>query len=236
MINNDLKHANLNRGDEPRMEELHLLNMDFIEHTKKSIGLTYDGKAVLDIGIGSGHMARLFLKKFYNISYTGVDFDNFVNEKINYDFIQANLNNFSDVEKLIFKNTLRFDVVFAFDILEHLVYFKWLLDNIHIVLKENGIVVVGLPIDINLSTKVKLLAGRNVFNPFRSIHGHINLFSYSEVVHELQAVRGLNLLGIRRLGLGYGLYDKKFKLNLLANAFPFLCSRVYLVYQKSVNI
>ena len=137
---------------------------------------------------------------------------------------------------MVFRNTSQFDVIFAFDILEHLVYFSWLLKNIHLMLKENGIVVIGLPIDINLSTKVKLLASRNIFNPFRSVHGHINLFSYSEVKHELQTVHGLNLLGIRRLGLGYGLYDKKFKLNLLANVFPSLCSRVYLVYQKSEHI
>lgn len=236
MVNNDLGLADLNRGDKPAMEELHRLNMEFIEHTKKRIGLTYDGKAVLDLGIGSGHMAHLFLQRFHNVSYTGVDFDNFVKEAINFEFVQANLNNFPDIQKLVFESTSRFDVIFAFDILEHLVYFSWLLNNMHVMLKENGVVIIGLPIDINLSTKVKLLFSGNVFNPFRSIHGHINLFSYSEVTHELQAVQGLNLLGIRRLGLGYGLYDKKFKLNRLADVFPSCCSRVYLVYQKVGHI
>lgn len=219
-----------NQGHNEKMKELHELNIDFLKDNKKYFPKV---SSVLDIGSGSGDMAKLFIKEFNPKHYLALDFDNFLIKQKKIKFYKCNLNNLYEINNFITKFNKKFDCILLFDVLEHIMYFDYLLRNIHKLLKKNGVIIIGLPLDINLSTKLKLLVKNNVFRPFSSVHGHIHLFSYKDVKDNMFDIKNLKLLSTKKCGLGYGLYDKKLHLDFFANISSVLCSRLYLLYKKT---
>jgi 2-polyprenyl-3-methyl-5-hydroxy-6-metoxy-1,4-benzoquinol methylase len=229
-------YEDFNQGLHQEMRVLHEINMDYIKKCVGEMGINLQNSTVLDIGCGSGNMANLLLKEYLLKEYYAVDYDDVIiykNEKIS--MVRLNLNILQEIEKFINTNINRFDVIFLFDVVEHIVYFKYLLLNLNKLLKENGHIIIALPLDINISTKIKLFIKGNLFNPFIGVHGHINLFSYKEIEKEFQQIDKLKLINIRT-GLGYGLYDKKWHLDFLAKYFKSFTSRVYLLYKKKIEI
>jgi len=226
-----VKRNYFNQGYNEPMKILHGRNMDFLNFVVKKFNLNFQDKKILDVGAGSGDMARLFISSFNPKEYTALDFDNFLIFKKNIKFVKSNLNQLSEINNFLNNYKSYFDCILLFDIIEHIVYFDYFLSNIHKLLKPNGCVIIGLPLDINLSSRVKMLFKNNIFSPFNGVHGHINLFSYKDI-SRLRNLKSLKLVISKKCGLGYGLYDEKYHLNLLADLFNGLCSRIYLFYKK----
>lgn len=227
-------HNYFNQGHNSGMLALHNLNINFISQCDEQFKLNLKNNIVnvLDVGCGSGGMASKFIELFIPKSYTCVDFDNFLKPtKERVLFEKVNLNNLSNLDTFIDNNINKYDVIFLFDVLEHVIYFNYIMENINKLLKKDGVVFVGLPVDINFSTKIKMLLFKNIFNPFKSLHGHINLFSFNEIKNEMSNVNSLSLIKLEKTGLGYGMYDK-LGFGFLANIFECLVSRVYLLYIK----
>jgi len=109
---------------------------------------------VLDIGCGSGRIGEILLKKDFRVS--GVDFSEEAVKKAlgrGVHAKQANLD--SGIPES--KNT--FDIVWAGDIIEHVFDPISLIKEAHRVLKPNGAIVLSIPSDVGIVSRVRMLFG-----------------------------------------------------------------------------
>lgn len=113
-----------------------LIRKYFIDRILKSIEISEvkDKERVLDLGCGEAILLKMLLKKNINVNYIGVD----INENIK----KLNFKNAKffvcDITKKLNFDEESFDVVFALDVLEHILDFSKTLDEIHRVLVPNG--------------------------------------------------------------------------------------------------
>lgn len=224
-----MKLSNAHNGISNKMKVLNDLNLEYIDKIKNEYDLNFSGAKVLDIGIGGGYFARKFIKLNNRTQYTGIDIENYLQKDIikRINFVKVDLNHLTDINSFI-KRQIKYDYIFIFDVLEHLIYFHYILQNIYKILSPKGRLIISVPIDINLSTKIKMILNDSAFsNPFLGPHGHINLFSFRQLEVGLRSIKTLEITDIKRCGLGYGLYDKSLHLNILANFSPILCGRAY---------
>lgn len=224
-----MKLFNAHNGISDKMKILNDLNLEYINKTQIKYGLDFTDAKILDIGIGGGYFAQKFIKLNKKVRYTGIDIENYLQKNIikRVDFVKVDLNHLTDINSFIKRQT-KYDYIFIFDVLEHLIYFHYILQNIHKIISPKGRLIISVPIDINLSTKIKMVFNDSAFsNPFFGPYGHINLFSFRQLEAGLKSIKTLEMIDIRRCGLGYGLYDKSLHLNIIANVSPMLCGRVY---------
>ena len=210
-------------------------NLEYIMKIQQKFKLNFSNASILDIGIGGGYLAKKFLKQNKNVKYTGVDIDCYLprETKGKVKLIKADLNHLPVIKK-IFDTQKKYDYIFIFDVLEHLIHFHYILNNMHKLLSKKGFLIMSLPIDINLSTKIRMVFQDSAFsNPFTYSHGHINLFSLRQLESGLRNIKALKVVDLTKCGLGYGLYDKTYHLNMLAKLSPALCGRVYLSLNRT---
>lgn len=226
---------NLNNGLTKEMRILNDLNFDYINKIQAKYQRDFSEAKVLDVGIGGGFLAKKIIKSDKTVEYTGIDIDNYLDKDVRGQvrLIRADLNHLPDVQELI-SSKKGYDYIFMFDVLEHIILFNYLLENIYRILNENGLLIIALPIDINLSTRVKMLLIDSPFtDPFGSVYGHINLFSIRQFQSGFSKIKHLKIVDIKKCGLGYGLFDRRYHLDLIANVIPSLTSRIYVCLQKS---
>lgn len=100
-------------------------------------------KTFLDIGCGNGHLTeRIFMKNF-NADFYGIDMGNGAEraKKKGINAFKADLN---EIDKLKFEDNF-FDIVFAGEIIEHLVDPDRFLEEIYRILEKNGILILSTP-------------------------------------------------------------------------------------------
>lgn len=109
---------------------------------------------VLDIGCGSGRIG----KKMQDLGYqvTGIDFSEEAVKKASEKGVQAKQAN---LDEGIPEQDDSYDVVWAGDIIEHVFDPIGLLKESCRVLKKNGIILVTIPSDVGLVSRVKMLFG-----------------------------------------------------------------------------
>ncbi len=216
------------------MRILNHQNFEYIKKIQKKYQLDFNGVSILDVGVGGGYLAGEIIKENSVVKYIGVDIDNYLekNVKNKVSFVKADLNHLPDVDALL-KTKEKYDYIFIFDVLEHLIYFHHILQNIHTILSPKGKLLISVPIDINLSTKIKMVFQDSSFTtPFASVYGHINLFSFRQFEEGLRNIKTLEIIDINKCGLGYGLYDKTFHLDMWAKLCPMMCGRANLYLRK----
>lgn len=109
---------------------------------------------VLDLGCGSGRIAKKIKEKGYTV--VGLDFSSEAIKKakeLGIDAKQCNL------DEGIPENNDSFDVVWAGDIVEHVFDPIGLLKEASRVLKNNGIILITIPSDVGLLSRIKMLFG-----------------------------------------------------------------------------
>jgi len=125
---------------------------------------------ILDVGCYEAKIKN-FLK---NPDYFGVDADKELVERLRDKKINveaADLNK----EKIPFENE-KFDYIFLFDILEHLINPKDILNKIKPRLNENSRVLVTLPNDYHILNKLRFIFNKNLTKDPFAPYGHLHYF------------------------------------------------------------
>lgn len=115
----------------------------FIDRILKSIEISEikNRDKILDLGCGEGFLLKKLIEKGIDVDYVGVD----INENIKeLKFKNARFYVW-DITKGLNFDTESFDIVFALDVLEHILDFNKLVDEIHRILIPKGKLVVCGP-------------------------------------------------------------------------------------------
>lgn len=141
---------------------------EFNQKVVELIGTLADKNAMmLDMGYGKGNLMRLLKKRgFHNIYGIDPSIDSILQmQKEGFRVYQGSI--FNEIKQEL---KGKFDFVFLFDVLEHLLYPDKAIENISGYLKENGRLLVGVPNYATLFDDDSILV--NQFN-----QEHINYFS-----------------------------------------------------------
>lgn len=109
---------------------------------------------ILDIGCGSGLITKKIQESGYNVE--GLDFSQEAVKKAINNGISAEI---CDLDEGINKNNDKYDVVWAGDIIEHVFDPMGLLREISRVLKKDGILILCIPSDVGIVSRIKILLG-----------------------------------------------------------------------------
>lgn len=121
----------------------------------------YNNLFVLDLGCGTGNLGRYFYQKQSSINYVGVDFSkNRIEEaktfeKSNVQFIK------SDIHEYVGNETVKYDIITLFEVLEHLEEPKQLLDKCKYLLKENGVILASVPHNMPYKAHLQVYTSEN---------------------------------------------------------------------------
>jgi SAM-dependent methyltransferase len=135
----------------------------------------------LDLGCGEGHLYSLLKQQCYDYKYLGLEFSQEQVKKARRDGIpvrRANLN-----EKFPLPNS-SFDIILASEILEHIYDPEFFLEEIHRVLKPDGILFLTTPNIASLGSRLKLLFGIRpaaIDVRVRNTSAHIHGFTISDL-------------------------------------------------------
>ena len=117
------------------------------------------GCSLLDIGCGEGVVAFELQNRGFNVY--GIDFSSVAVKNAKERGVNA-IEYDIDKRAIPFKNNF-FDVVWAGDVIEHVFDPFFLLEEIHRVLKDNGRLILNVPNDFNIYSRIKIfLTGHSV--------------------------------------------------------------------------
>ena len=110
--------------------------------------------SILDIGCGSGKISKELIKKGYQV--TGLDFSEKAVEKARAQGVQARRAN---LDEGIPESNESYDIIWAGDIVEHVFDPIGLLKESARVLKRGGIMLITIPNDVGIVSRLKILFG-----------------------------------------------------------------------------
>lgn len=168
---------------------------------------------VLDIGCGSG----LITKKIQDLGFDveGLDFSEEAVKKTRSNGIDAEI---CDLDEGISKNDNEFDVVWAGDIIEHVFDPINLIKEINRILKKDGILILGIPSDVGLISRIKVLLGQSYQEQMYRRSGfykHHTFFNLSLIKFMLKKAN----LSIKEVEKVLIINRKRFRANLMPSAF-----------------
>ena len=142
----------------------------------------------LDVGAGSGQLARLFQERFSTVTSTCDYTDQLIKlpgQKV--DIVDLNREPFPYPDA-------SFDLITATEVVEHLERYREVLRDLHRILKPGGMCILTTPNILNLNSRLRFLwfGFWNLFGPLPVKHsalystgGHINPVSYFYLAHAL---------------------------------------------------
>lgn len=133
-------------------EEEMMFNL--LEKHRKGRDVEHQGLHVLDLGCGSGRISKELMNLGYSVA--GLDFSEEAVKKALAKGVSAKRAN---LDEGIPENDGAFDAVWAGDIVEHVFDPIGLLRESHRVLKKGGIMLITIPSDVGLVSRIKMLIG-----------------------------------------------------------------------------
>ena len=155
---------------------------------------------LLDVGCGVGTVTKELQKRGFEV--VGGDFSDVAVQRCKEIGVQAIVCDV-DAEGLPF-DTQTFDVVWCSEVLEHVFDPFFLLEEIRRVLKRDGVVLISIPNDLYLSTRLRVLIGKSpqsmVYRKYQ-ICKHHTIFSKELLEYMLKSVgfKIISLLAICRI-------------------------------------
>lgn len=168
---------------------------------------------VLDIGCGSGLITKEIKKIGYSVE--GVDFSKEAIAKAICNGIDTSI---CDLDEGIDKPNERYDVVWAGDIIEHVFDPIGLIKEIYRVLKKNGIVIICIPSDVGIISRIKMLFGVSYQEQMYRKSGyykHHTFFSLNLILYMLKIAK-LTPKEINKILI---FNKKRYLVNILPSAF-----------------
>lgn len=138
----------------------------------KLLPLMENKKTILDFGCGPGGNVKLLSRHLFGKNFYLLDISDAVLEFAKYtyfkkeDYKENNFKFFNDLSEI---NKTRFDIIISIQVLEHITDYSSVLDNLWKLLKENGLLIISVP--------VKGLFTRN--------KEHINKFTVKSMINIL---------------------------------------------------
>jgi SAM-dependent methyltransferase len=114
------------------------------------------GSKVLDVGCGSGEIARIINEKGYSVS--GIDFSQIAIELAQKQGVNSQL---ADLDAGIPFDNNTFDIVWAGDVIEHVFDPIFVLNEINRVLVPDGQLLCTIPYDLNIATRLRIFIGHS---------------------------------------------------------------------------
>ena len=142
----------------------------------------------LDVGAGSGRLARLFQERFHTVTST-CDYTDQLMKLAGQKVDIVNLNG----EPFPYPDA-SFDLITATEVVEHLERYREVLRDLYRILKPGGLCILTTPNILNLNSRLRFLwfGYWNLFGPLPVKHGalystggHINPVSYFYLAHAL---------------------------------------------------
>ncbi|OGI34875.1 MAG: hypothetical protein A2259_00615 [Candidatus Moranbacteria bacterium RIFOXYA2_FULL_43_15] len=168
---------------------------------------------LLDIGCGSG----LITKKIQEMGYLteGLDFSQEAVNKAISNGINANV---CDLDEGISKPDGEYDVVWAGDIIEHVFDPIGLIKEISRVLKDRGALILCIPSDVGLISRIKMLIGHSyqeITYKKSGYHKHHTFFNL-ELISFMLEKAGFKIQEVNKILI---LNKKRYLMNFLPSAF-----------------
>jgi 2-polyprenyl-3-methyl-5-hydroxy-6-metoxy-1,4-benzoquinol methylase len=208
------------------------------------------GSQILDAGCGNGKFMGAVMDSFPYVNILGADFSE---EELS----EAKNNNLqvfkSDFNEFIPFNSDRFNVVYAAEVIEHLVNPDLFLDELYRVLKPEGYLILTTPnlcawfnrllfplgiqpIFVEPSTKSKLAGAGILKNLKRESQpvGHIRIFNF-EAIKDLLEMSGFKILKVKGDIFESGLPKSLFCIDKLFARFPTISSGFIILSKKIQN-
>jgi SAM-dependent methyltransferase len=113
------------------------------------------GKSVLDIACGVGYSGPMFMQAGA-VSYDGVDINRKLIEYADKTY-GSELINYSVGDICMFSNNKLYDLIACFETIEHILNFETAIQNLYVLLKPRGILIISSPNRIITSPKCKTL-------------------------------------------------------------------------------
>lgn len=178
---------------------------------KQYIGV---GKKILDIGCRDGSLTKHYI---YGNEVLGVDIDAklLAGAAKNYNIETKVMDLNGDWNEL---GGIKFDVIVAGEILEHLYYPENVLSKIKKHLKNNGMFIGSVPNAFSLKNRLRYLFGKKKNTPLED-PTHINQFSYKDIKSMLlNEFEEVSIIGLGRYKLLAEICPNLFAFNLFFKA------------------
>jgi len=169
---------------------------NLLDHHSKKIKKKPKDMIVLDIGCGSGRITKRILDKGYNVQ--GLDFSEEAVLKSKQIGIKATV---CDLDKGIIANDNTYDIVWAGDIIEHVFDPIGLLQESNRVLKKNGALLMTIPSDVGLISRIKILFGQSYQSGMYKSSGYYkhHTFFNIDLIKFMLKKSGFRILTLRKL-------------------------------------
>jgi len=168
---------------------------NILKKNKGAIGIS-----ILDIGCGSGKITKKI--KALGCNVIGLDFSNEAVKKAKEIGIDAKICN---LDEGICENEKKFDVVWAGDIIEHVFDPIGLLQESYRVLKENGNILITIPSDVGLISRIKILFGQSYQEPMYKSSGYYkhHTFFNRRLINLMLNKAGFEIIELKKLLIIY---------------------------------
>jgi len=184
-----------------------------------------EGLNILECGITKGGLADLFSKEGANCF--GIDINPRQIEGVK--IVQADLNNgFPEFD-------IKFDVIFAGEVMEHLFDDVKFIKNCRNLLKPNGLLMITVPNLVFSANRLLMLFGKMPIFAYASYHYHIY---NKKTVENLIKQEGFKILETKSLHLLFSTRRNKFGkiFEILGDIFPSLGAHLIVCARKTENL
>jgi len=186
---------------------------------------------VFDCGCGEGNHTIIFRR--YSDNVMGGDFENRTDKKLGINFRKITDKNYGQENE--------FDVVSAFDVIEHVQDDFGFLKELVKITKLGGKIIIGTPNRNRLSNVMKALLGRRVTYPYKIGYHfesggdiiHLREYTMKDLERLIEKVENLSI--VRKDSVFLGIYTRLGAIGLKkigARYFPNYCNHLFIVLKK----